>query len=141
MARLTRQRTAIRDVITIAARPLTPQEILDGVRASVPETGMATIYRNIKVLLDEGAIQPVTLPGESPRYETRFAGHEHHHHHFHCTVCDRVFDIPGCPGPMTDLAPPGFRIDRHELTLYGHCAECAAMGQAAGERQSAGHLP
>jgi Fur family transcriptional regulator, ferric uptake regulator len=131
MERSTRQRTAIRTVIDQAGRPLTPQEILVGVRAHVSEIGMATIYRNLKLLLGEGAIQVVNLPGESARYEMRHAEHEHHHH-FHCVECDRVFDVHGCPGSMRDLAPPGFEIERHDLTLYGRCQECVEASCAAG---------
>ena len=126
MERSTRQRTAIRQVIIAAARPLTPQEILDGVRETVSAAGIATVYRNLKLLLDEGEIQTVMLPGDSPRYEAAHQAHGHdHHHHFHCGTCDRVFDVTGCPGAMTQLAPAGFMVERHELTLYGVCAECA----------------
>lgn len=125
MERSTRQRTAIRTVIDAAARPLTPQEILAGVRETVSEIGIATIYRNLKLLLDDGTIQTVSLPGENARYEMSHAAH-HHHHHFHCVPCDRVFDVEGCPGSMESLAPAGFVIDRHELTLYGVCADCSA---------------
>lgn len=131
MERSTRQRTAIRQVIVAAARPLTPQEILEGVRQTVTEAGIATIYRNIKLLLDEAEIQAVMLPGESPRYEAVHLGHAHdHHHHFHCLPCDRVFDVEGCPGSMDQLAPKGFTVDRHELTLYGVCADCSAQSAA-----------
>lgn len=130
MERSTRQRTALRQVIIAAARPLTPQEILEGVRESVTEAGIATIYRNIKLLLDEGEIQAVLLPGESARYEAAHQGEGHdHHHHFHCVPCDRVFDVEGCPGPMDQLAPDGFTVDRHELTLYGVCADCSAAAK------------
>jgi Fur family ferric uptake transcriptional regulator len=125
MERSTRQRTAIRAAIEAAARPLSPQEIHDAVRVTVPESARATIYRNLKLLLGEGEVLAVTLPGENPRYETAQLAH-HHHHHFHCVPCDRVFEVEGCPGKMDDLAPAGFIIDRHELTLYGECAECAA---------------
>jgi Fur family ferric uptake transcriptional regulator len=48
-----------------------------------------------------------------------------HHHHFHCVECDRVYPIHACPGPMLDLAPPGFEVQRHDLTLRGRCADCA----------------
>lgn len=131
MERSTRQRTAIRQVIIAAARPLTPQEILEGVRESVAEAGIATIYRNIKLLLDEGEIQAVPLPGESARYEAAHQGHGHdHHHHFHCVPCDRVFDVEGCPGSIDQLAPDGFTVDRHELTLYGVCADCSAANKS-----------
>ena len=126
MERSTRQRTAIRTVIDVAARPLTPQEIHAAVRESVPEIGIATIYRNLKLLLDEAIIEVVNLPGENPRYEMSHMA-DHHHHHFHCMRCDRVFDVEGCPGAMENLAPKGFAIERHELTLYGACADCAKV--------------
>lgn len=135
MERTTRQRTAIRAVIEAAGRPLSPHEILAGVRASVAEIGIATIYRNIKALQGEGVIQAVSLPGDNPRYEMMHVAH-HHHHHFHCVPCDRVFDIEGCPGHMDGLAPSGFTIERHELTLYGVCAECSAARAAQAQAEA-----
>lgn len=130
MERSTRQRTAIRTVITAAGRPLARTASRTSCGASVPEIGIATVYRNLKLLLEEGAIQTVNLPGESARYETMHAAH-HHHHHFHCVPCNRVFDVEGCPGAMEDMAPKGFVIERHELTLYGTCAECAERARKA----------
>ena len=90
-------------------------------RAAVPALGMATVYRNLKLLVAEGAVQVITLPGESPRYEMRESAH---HHHFQCTTCRRVYDVPGCPGNLRRLAPRGFRVDHHDVTLYGRCSDC-----------------
>lgn len=136
MERSTRQRTAIRAVIDAAGRPLTPQEILDGARNHVPEIGIATVYRNLRLLLDESVIQVVSLPGENPRYESMHPAHDHHHH-FHCRACDRVFDVPGCPGPMENLAPDGFVVERHDLTLYGTCADCSSTRRSTRGRSQA----
>ncbi|RYH16147.1 MAG: transcriptional repressor [Alcaligenaceae bacterium] len=122
MERSTKQRTAINDAIAHAQRPLTPQEVLESARESVEGLGLATVYRNIKALVEDGSVQVVNLPGESPRYES--AAHDHHHH-FQCTVCSRVFDVHECPGDLRNLAPKGFTVERHELTLYGRCADCA----------------
>lgn len=122
MERFTRQRTAIYAVVAGAQRPLSPQEILETAQVSVEGLGLATVYRNLKALLEDGAIEAVQLPGESPRYEP--AG-QSHHHHFQCTQCARVFDVHACPGDLQGLAPQGFQVQRHELTLYGLCADCA----------------
>ncbi len=122
MERLTPQRMAIAAAIAGASRPLSPQEILEMAQASVQGLGIATVYRNLKILLDESLITAVNLPGDSPRYES--AAHTHHHH-FQCTACTRVFDVHGCPGELYCLAPQGFIVDSHELTLYGRCADCA----------------
>ena len=121
MERTTRQRDAIRAAIQASSRPLLPQEILDKVRAAVPSVGIATIYRNLKLLVAEGSAQMITLPGDNPRYET---SESDHHHHFQCTTCQRVYDIPGCPGTLRGLAPRGFTVDHHDVTLYGRCSDC-----------------
>lgn len=121
MERSTRQRTAIRAAIVAAKRPLSPQEILDAARAAVPALGIATVYRNLRAMADEGEVLAVTLPGEMPRYEA--AGHAHHHH-FQCNVCHRVFDVHECPGNLARLAPRGFTVESHDITLYGRCSDC-----------------
>ncbi len=123
MERDTRQRKAIRQSIEDAARPLSPQEILEFAQAAVPGLGMATVYRSIKGLVEEGWLRAVELPGRPPAYEV--AGKEHHHH-FHCRKCGRVFEVEGCPGNLKKLAPPGFVVEEHEVVLYGLCDRCKA---------------
>ena len=79
------------------------------------------VYRNLKSLVENAELQVVQLPGENPRYER--AG-RHHHHHFQCRSCQRVFDVHACPGNLARMAPEGFSVEDHELTLYGRCADC-----------------
>jgi Fur family ferric uptake transcriptional regulator len=120
MERSTKQRSAIRDVLNGAQRPLLAVEVLLLAQRSVPSLGIATVYRTLKSLVEQESLQVVELPGENPRFEF---GHGHHHH-FCCKTCGRVFDVHACPGNFTELVPPGFEVSRHELTLYGRCAEC-----------------
>ena len=119
--RATRQRSAIRSVIERAARPVSPQEILDDTRSITGGIGIATVYRALKKLVSDGSIRVVTLPGDPARYEMNGSAH---HHHFQCTRCRRVYEIAGCPGDLRHLAPRGFTVERHEITLYGRCAHC-----------------
>lgn len=137
MERTTRQRAAIRAVIDEAGRPLSPQEILDAAQGRVPAIGLATIYRNLKLLVDASEICAVTLPGDAARYESMEHGH---HHHFQCTACKRVFDVPDCPGNLARLAPQGFTVEHHELTLYGRCKSCGSHDKSrrGGHAASAG---
>lgn len=121
--RQTQQRAAIRGSIEEAGRPLSPQEILEAAQRAVPGLGIATVYRNVKSLLEEGWLKEVELPGAPSRYEV--AG-KHHHHHFHCRTCDRVYEIDDCPGTLRDLVPRGFRLESHDITLYGLCRACGA---------------
>ncbi|MCX2864269.1 transcriptional repressor [Paucibacter sp. PLA-PC-4] len=138
MERSTRQRTAIRAAIDAAGRPLSPQEVLEAAQEKVPALSLATVYRCIKALLDAGEVSAVSLPGDSPRYES--AQHEHHHH-FQCTQCLRVFDVHKCPGELAGLAPAGFTVERHELTLYGRCNDCPVPASGKSKTQAHRHLP
>ena len=123
MERNTRQRGAIRRAFQRANRPLNTDEVLVQARTEVGGLGIATVYRNIRTLVDEGWLSVVELPGEVPRYELHGKGH---HHHFHCRRCDRVYDVAGCVGGLDGMTPPGFVLENHEIVLYGLCAECAA---------------
>jgi Fur family ferric uptake transcriptional regulator len=129
MAQNTRQRAAIRAAVDAAGRPLSPAEVLTLARRSVPGLGVATVYRTIKALLDEGAVVAVELPGAPPRYEP--AGRTHHHH-FRCRACDRVYEVPGCAPGIAALTPAGFELEGHELVLYGRCDRCLPAVAAPG---------
>ena len=102
-------------------RPLTPDEVLEYGRQIVPSLGLATVYRNVKILVNEGWLSEVELPGAGLRYEL---AERPHHHHFLCRVCDLVFDVDRCPDKVEELAPEGFEVDGHELILFGRCAAC-----------------
>ena len=138
MERNTRQRAAIRDAIAQASRPLLPQEVLGAAQQQAPGLGIATVYRNLKALVEEGELRPVNLPGENPRFE--LVGH-HHHHHFQCRACLRVFDVHACPGDLSAMAPQGFTVEDHDLTLYGRCRDCAVTSAVAARAPSHRHHP
>jgi len=121
MERHTPQRAAVLAAIASAGRPLLPQEVLELAASQAPTLGIATVYRALKKLADEGSICPVALAGEPVRYEAAGQGH---HHHFQCRECRRVYDVAGCVGGLGGLVPPGFTLEEHEVILYGRCAEC-----------------
>jgi len=136
MERNTRQRAAILGAISRADRPLLPKEILQLAQRALPGLGIATVYRNLKALLAEGQLKVVDLPAENARFE--MAGGRHHHH-FQCTRCQRVFDVDACPGDLSGLAPPGFAVEDHDLTLYGRCKECAPQGALKNSKRACAH--
>ncbi|MBM3408011.1 MAG: transcriptional repressor, partial [Betaproteobacteria bacterium] len=103
----------------------------------VPGISLATVYRNLRILADEGELVQVKLPGESPRYE--LSGREHHHH-FQCRYCQRAFEVYGCPGTLAHLAPPGFLVEDHEVILYGQCSGCIQVPLESRPRPQAGSI-
>jgi len=122
MERTTAQRKAIHTVLEDAGRPMSPPEIFEAARVIAPGLGMATVYRTIKRMLDDGALAQVELPGEAPRYER--AGMDHHHH-FRCDGCNKVFDLFGCANVFEKCTPTGFALESHEIFLFGRCEHCA----------------
>lgn len=121
MERNTRQRGAIRSALESADRPLSPQEVLTRARQDVDSLGIATVYRSLSAFEKEGLVIPVHLPGDPTRYELAGKGH---HHHFRCRKCGRVFEVEGCPGNLHQLTPAGFKLESHEVLLFGLCGEC-----------------
>jgi Fur family transcriptional regulator, ferric uptake regulator len=121
--RNTKQKTAIRDAFLNINRPLSPEEALLEAQQYHSGLGIATVYRNIQLLIEEGWLQPVEMPGESTRYEV--AG-KAHHHHFRCNHCKRLYEIEGCIASFKPKLPRGFHTTGHEFFLYGICANCSA---------------
>jgi Fur family transcriptional regulator, ferric uptake regulator len=123
--RNTRQRQVIRDVFATEARPLAIREATTAARKRVPSLGIATVYRAVRDLLDEKWLVALAFAGET-RFER--AGIDHHHH-FHCGSCDRVFDIAGCSADIERLAPKGFVVREHEITVRGLCGSCGTKAR------------
>ena len=124
MERTTTQRKAIHQALERSGRPLSPPEIFNEARSIAPGLGMATVYRTIKRLLDDGNIAQVELPGEAPRYERSGM---RHHHHFRCNACNKVYDLVDCSSEFKDFTPKGFAVESHEVYLFGRCEACAAV--------------
>lgn len=120
--RHTRQLDAIRRAFS-AARPLSIAEIHRTARKHEPRLGMATVYRTVKALIEQGVIVLIELPGEPPRFEVAGKGH---HHYFQCRRCARVFETKACVGDLRRLVPRQFHITGHDIVLYGQCGECAS---------------
>jgi Fur family ferric uptake transcriptional regulator len=121
MIRNTQQRREIREVFERNNRPLALDEVLHLAQQRVAGLGMATVYRTIKALTDEGWLVPVEVPGAPPRYEVRGKAH---HHHFHCLKCGKLFELDGCLERLGKLIPPSFRVVDHVVMIYGYCAGC-----------------
>ncbi len=123
--RNTKQKTAIREAFIEANRPLSPDEALEAAQHHHPTLGIATVYRNIQNLVDEGWLQPIEIPGDSTRYEVAV---KKHYHHFHCNTCGKLFELEECEAQIKPKLPRGFRATGHEFFLYGVCAACVPSG-------------
>ena len=119
--RRTSQKQAIKAVIENATRPLTVPEIHGFALENCEGLGIATVYRAVNRLVENGWLKEVNLPGQPTRYELHSLDH---HHHFHCATCEQVFDIAAPCQDLTSHLPDNFNVTRHEVTFYGTCGEC-----------------
>ena len=118
--RITAPRMAVIGVVASLSGHFTAEELAAKVRG----VGRATIFRTLKLLVDEGLVCRVLL--EDGRLHYRVSRHAHHHH-LVCTCCGTIEDFTTCD--ISDLISAlgertGFQIDSHWLELYGHCRSC-----------------
>ena len=124
LRRNTSQRIAIEKVFREHERPLGVDEVLTYGRKQVNSLNKATVYRNLKILIDDGCLKRISHPFLGTLYERTGKGH---HHHFHCRKCNRAFELPGCALKEDETAPKGFIVEDHEIYLFGVCPSCAKL--------------
>ena len=119
--RQTQQKTAIVSAIEGIDCAFTPKELLGRAQSACPGLGIATVYRSIRELVEDGLIRRVVVAGGVPRYERT---NVRHHHHFHCESCGEVVPLEGCPLKESYQLPSGFNVSSHEITFTGTCPNC-----------------
>lgn len=112
----TRQRNAIMKALKEAGRPLGPKEILQLASREVPNLGIATVYRNVKALVENDVIEVVDLPGDAPRYSLKGSVTNHL---FICEKTDSVFNLDVNAEGFDPKLPEGFRARDYRVIYYG----------------------
>jgi len=64
----TKQRAAILGALRDSQHPLTPKELRQKASQSAPGLGIATVYRNIRLLLENDEIESIDIPGHGACY-------------------------------------------------------------------------
>ena len=120
----TPQRQGILRVLQASDRPLTVEEIWE--RMEGRRSGLPTIYRNLERFVQEGWAESILGSDQAMRFVR--CESEHHHHHLQCEACGRMVEVEACglEEALANLAAQsGFRVTRHQLSLYGLCPDCA----------------
>ena len=91
--RRTEQRRAIVTALVAGDRALSAQELHERLRKADAGVGLATVYRNLGRLADEGEIDAIRRPNGETTYRACGTGH---HHHLTCRKCGRVVELHDC---------------------------------------------
>jgi Fe2+ or Zn2+ uptake regulation protein len=114
---------AVLDALRATEQHPTALEIYEAVRHQRPRIGLATIYRILHQLTQQGVIKAI---GES---ESRYDAHIQRHDHAVCTSCGALLDIPvevnlTHEALQAAASAAGIELASHEVRLYGRCAAC-----------------
>ena len=121
--KFTSQRHCVMAFLMETAGHPTAVEIFDGVNRLDPRSSRATVYRNLRDLVDAGLVREVAAEGRSARFDVKGT----RHHHFICDRCGGVEDTEWFDVPKPPASSVGGRVVREcELIFRGLCTTCAA---------------
>jgi Fur family ferric uptake transcriptional regulator len=124
--RTTRQRGAVRAALDAADGFVSAQSLHARLREDGSTVGLATVYRALGSLADEGAADALQQEGET-LYRACTPGT--HHHHLICRVCGTTVEIEADEvesWAQRVAAEHGFTRAEHVVDVFGECAACSA---------------
>ena len=118
---------AVLDVLQASTQHPTALEVYEAVRKTRPRIGLATIYRILHLLTEQGLIKELG-GNECSRYDSR----TYRHDHAVCTECGALFDLPVEIGVSNEALQAaaraaGIELGSYEVRLYGRCGACSSV--------------
>jgi Fe2+ or Zn2+ uptake regulation protein len=120
----TRQRERLLELLRSSLAHPTAAELHDAARPEFPALSLATVYRNLDVLISEGMIEAVPCEGGATRYD----GNPVPHHHFVCDGCGAIEDVEiTLPGELSSRLERKYRLhaQRTRVRFFGLCHTCS----------------
>ena len=108
-------------------RFLSSQEIHKQLRAGGDSLGLATVYRQLEILVDEGQVDSIVSP-KGERLFRHCGVDEDHHHHIICRRCGSTKKIEISEVEMmAETAAKQYKFSdvTHSLEIFGVCEKCA----------------
>jgi Fur family ferric uptake transcriptional regulator len=121
--RITNQRDVILSELRAVKTHPTADELYTQVRSRLPRVSLATVYRNLEWLNEQGLAKKIEVGGR----QKRFDGDISDHYHVRCQKCGRVADVEmdvleNLEGRIPESC--GFTVTGHRLEFTGLCSEC-----------------
>jgi Fur family ferric uptake transcriptional regulator len=124
--RETRQRAAVAAALEGLAEFVSAQELHARLREQGDAVGLATVYRTLQNLVEDGEVDVLRAGDGEAVYRRCSSGH---HHHLVCRSCRRTVEVDsGAVERWTRRIAEenGFADVDHVLEVFGTCADCAA---------------
>ena len=128
--RITETRKAVIDFIIQSHDHPSADVIYQALLPAFPNMSLATVYNNLKVLIDEGFVSELKVRNDTTTYYD-FMGHQHLN--VICEKCGRIadmdLDLPDVQQEAADQT--GYQITKSQMVVYGICPDCVARQQEA----------
>lgn len=118
--RYSRQREMITDILKSRKDHPTADMVYKTAREADPNISLGTVYRNLKLLSDEGAI--MTLETEDKRLH--YDGDVSRHSHFICSNCGKIIDLFKPAKKPEEINELGLELTGEKCVYYGRCTDC-----------------
>jgi Fur family ferric uptake transcriptional regulator len=131
--RLTKPRQAILDILNHTGKHLNAEQIYKAASKISPTVGLATIYRNLELLVRIGLVWKFDAGNNKTMYEIGKRPEEIHHHHLICKKCNSIIDYSGSIDNGKDFIRDreknlskryNFKIENHCIDFFGLCNKC-----------------
>ena len=124
--RETRQRSAVSALLDHADEFLSAQQLHARLRDGGESVGLATVYRTLQHLAEDGEVDVVRTDDGESVYRRCSTGH---HHHLVCRVCRRTVEVDSVAVERWARRigeENGFADVDHVIEVFGTCADCAS---------------
>lgn len=117
------KRNAILNILHNTTSHPTAEWVYERLLEEYPEAGIATVYRNLKLLLEQNMIIKIDVGDGTDHYDADIS----EHYHFTCRCCKRIFDLRPNELPLGSVPKNvnGFNIESMSVVFSGVCGECA----------------
>ncbi len=106
---------------------LSIENIYEEMKKDIPAISLATVYKNVNMMVENGFLSLLTMPCHRLVYEIEKPVHSH----LHCVKCHTISDIEvlldSTKKEVEDSS--GFEITNHILIFDGVCASCRKEGE------------
>ncbi len=124
--KFTKQRELVLQTLYENEGHFLPEDILSLIRKRVPDIkiGIATIYRTLSLLEEQGLAYSISFGKDGKRYEL---GLKTHHDHLVCTGCGEIiefFDETIEKRQLEVAREFNFLMQEHIMQIRGLCREC-----------------
>jgi Fur family ferric uptake transcriptional regulator/Fur family peroxide stress response transcriptional regulator len=120
---MTKQKRIILQILKNTDSHPTADYIYQEARKVLPDISLGTVYRNLRVLREQGEILELSYGSTFSRYD----GNPSNHYHFVCTKCGKVQDVDIVLKTKLEeevREKMGVDVEGHRLEFYGVCNDC-----------------